>query len=312
MQKFRSLVLPIAIVAGLFCHHWLAMAKPAVPFLIFLILLLNFSATEIKKLRLSPMHGWMLLFQAVVSLGLYFLLRMWDELLAQGVMVGVLSPVAASVVVIACMLGANRATITAYSLVGNFGIAILAPIYFSFIGTNVEMPFWDSFLLVLSKIGPTIVLPLLIIIVLQLVAPRVNAVIAKRKGWSFYLWGVALMITIGQAIDFIFLHGSGHWRSIAWLAVASLIGCAVQFGCGHLIGKRYGDRIAGGQGLGQRNTALAIWMSGMYLQPLASIFPATYSIWQNLYNSYQLWQHDRRAAEPATPTVPEPHSGCAQ
>lgn len=294
MQKFRSFVLPLAIIAGLFFHHWLALAKPIVPFLIFFILFLNFSATEIRKLRISAMHGWMLLFQAVVSLGGYFILRPFDELLAQGVLVGILSPVAASVVVIACMLGAKRETITAYSLVGNFGVALLAPIYFSFIGTNTSMPFWDSFLLILSKIGPTIVLPLLIIIVLQLFLPKANDFIAKYKTGSFYLWAVALMITIGQTIDFMFLHGAGHWTSIIWLSVASLAGCALQFHVGHVIGNRYGDRIAGGQGLGQRNTALAIWMAGMYLQPLASIFPAAYSIWQNIYNSLQLWQHDKK------------------
>jgi BASS family bile acid:Na+ symporter len=294
MQKYRSLVLPVAIVAGLFFHHWLAMMRPVVPFLLFFILFLNFSAVEIRKLRLSPMHGWMLLFQAVVSLGGYLALRPFDELLAQGVLIGVLCPVAAAVVVVACMLGADRATITTYSLVGNFGIALLAPIYFSFIGTNVDMPFGESCLLVFSHIGPTIVLPLVIVIVLQLIAPKANTFISKYKGWSFYLWAMALMITIGQTIDFIFVHGKGNWRSIIWLSVASLVGCAVQFGVGHLIGRRYGDRIAGGQGLGQRNTALAIWMAGMYLQPLAAIFPAAYSVWQNLYNSFQLWQHDRQ------------------
>lgn len=294
MQKYRSLVLPVAIVAGLFFHRWLALCRPIVPYLIFSILLLNFSAIEIRKLRLAPMHVWMLLFQAVVSLGLYFLLSPFDEQLAQGVLVGILSPVAASVVVIACMLGADRATITTYSLVGNFGVAVLAPIYFSFIGTNVSMPFGESFLLILSKIGPTIVLPLLIIIVLQLVAPKANEFVARYKGCSFYLWACALMITLGQTIDFVFLHGEGNWSSIGWLSLASLLGCALQFAVGHLIGKHYGDRIAGGQGLGQRNTALAIWMAGMYLLPLASIFPAAYSIWQNLYNSFQLWQHDRK------------------
>ena len=101
MQKYRSLVLPVAIVVGLFFHHWLAMMRPVVPFLLFIILFLNFSAVEIRKLRLSPMHGWMLLFQAVVSLGGYLALRPFDELLAQGVLIGVLSPVAASVVVVA-------------------------------------------------------------------------------------------------------------------------------------------------------------------------------------------------------------------
>lgn len=286
--------MPVAIVVGLLFHHYLAMAKPVVPLLIFAILFLNFSSVEVRSLRVRPMHGWLIAFQIFVSLGCYLLLHPFNELLAQGLLIGILSPVAASVVVIACMLGADRSTITTYTLVGNVGIALVAPIYFSFIGTNVTMPFWDSFLLILSKIAPTLVLPLLLIILLQLFAPKVNNFIARYQGVSFYLWAMALMITLGQTIDFIYLHGAGHIPEIVGLGVASLVVCAVQFAVGKAIGRHYGDTVSGGQGLGQRNTALAIWMSAMYLLPLASTFPALYSIWQNLYNSYQLWQHDKR------------------
>lgn len=285
--------MPVAIVVGLLFHHYLAMAKPVVPFLIFSILFLNFSSVEVRSLRVRPMHGWLIAFQIFVSLGCYLLLHPFNELLAQGLLIGILSPVAASVVVIACMLGADRSTITTYTLVGNVGIALVAPIYFSFIGTNVTMPFWDSFLLILSKIAPTLILPLLLIILLQLFAPKVNSFIARYQGVSFYLWSMALMITLGQTIDFIYLHGAGHIPEIVGLGVASLVVCAVQFAVGRAIGRHYGDTVSGGQGLGQRNTALAIWMSAMYLQPLASTFPALYSIWQNLYNSYQLWRKDR-------------------
>lgn len=285
--------MPVAIVVGLLFHHYLAMAKPVVPFLIFSILFLNFSSVEVRSLRVRPMHGWLIAFQIFVSLGCYLLLHPFNELLAQGLLIGILSPVAASVVVIACLLGADRSTITTYTLVGNVGIALVAPIYFSFIGTNVTMPFWDSFLLILSKIAPTLVLPLLLIILLQLFAPKVNNFIARYQGVSFYLWAMALMITLGQTIDFIYLHGAGHIPEIVGLGVASLVVCAVQFAVGKAIGRHYGDTVSGGQGLGQRNTALAIWMSAMYLQPLASTFPALYSIWQNLYNSYQLWRKDR-------------------
>ncbi|MBR0077314.1 MAG: transporter [Bacteroidales bacterium] len=294
MKKYRSLVLPVAIVVGLLFHHYLAMVKPVVPLLIFAILFLNFSSVEVRSLRVRPMHAWLIAFQIFVSLGCYLLLQPFNELLAQGLLIGILSPVAASVVVIACMLGADRSTITTYTLVGNVGIALVAPIYFSFIGTNVTMPFWDSFLLILSKIAPTLILPLLLIILLQLFAPKVNSFIARYQGVSFYLWSMALMITLGQTIDFIYLHGAGHIPEIVGLGVASLVVCAVQFAVGRAIGRHYGDTVSGGQGLGQRNTALAIWMSAMYLQPLASTFPALYSIWQNLYNSYQLWRHDKR------------------
>lgn len=63
---------------------------------------------------------------------------------------------------------------------------------------------------------------------------------------------------------------------------------------GKLIGKKYYNTIAGGQGLGQKNTVLAIWMALTYLNPLASIGPASYVVWQNSINSFQLWIKERK------------------
>lgn len=294
LKKHRSLVLPLAIVVGFCLHGALAELKPVVPFLLFFILLLNFSSVEIRKLRITALHLWMLLFQILLSLFGYLAVARFDSLLAQGVLIGALMPVASSVVVISCMLGADRATITTYSMVGNLGIALAAPVFFSFIGQHVDMPFWESVLLILSKIAPTLILPFVLVILMQLFLPKANDWIARYKGVSFYLWAMALMITIGQTIHFIFVSGKGNELQILWLSVVSLLLCVVQFAVGKAMGARFGDRVSGGQGLGQRNTALAIWMAGMYLHPLTTIVPAAYSVWQNLFNSLQLWLHDRR------------------
>ena len=78
--------------------------------------------------------------------------------------------------------------------------------------------------------------------------------------------------------------------------LASVVTCTVHFALGRRIGKRYGDVIAGGQMLGQKNTAMGIWMANTYLNPLASVFLAFYSVWQNLVNSWQIWRHDKRQA----------------
>lgn len=91
-----------------------------------------------------------------------------NETVAQGVLIGVLCPVAASVVVIASMLGAKRETTTAYTIVGNLMVAIIAPVYFSFIGSHQDMSFMDSFLLILSKISPVIALPFFVALALQI------------------------------------------------------------------------------------------------------------------------------------------------
>ena len=68
----RSLILPLAILFGLLCHQWCNILVIGVPYLIFTILLLNFTAVDIKRLRLLRMTGMnisLLLFQILVSLG---------------------------------------------------------------------------------------------------------------------------------------------------------------------------------------------------------------------------------------------------
>ena len=296
MHKIRPYVLPIAIVLGLLFHSWCGVLKVAVPYLIFSILLLNFAAVDVKKMRFSKMYLWLMLYQIGVSIGMYYLLKAFNasEILAQGVMLGVLCPVAASVVVISCMLGANRETVTSYTIIGNLMVAIVAPIYFSFIGNHQEIPFWTSFWMILGKIGTIIALPFFVALTTQVVMPKVHDLLCKIKGVSFYLWSVALTITLGQTIDFMFMEGKENMPAIIWLGVFSIAFCVVQFALGKYIGHKYGDIIAGGQLLGQRNSAMGIWMANTYLNPLAAIFPALYSVWQNLFNSIQLWYHDKK------------------
>jgi BASS family bile acid:Na+ symporter len=296
MHKIRPYVLPIAIVLGLLFHSWCGVLKVAVPYLIFSILLLNFAAVDVKKMHFSKMYLWLMLYQMGVSIGMYYLLKAFNasDILAQGVMLGVLMPVAASVVVIACMLGANRETVTSYTIIGNLMVAIVAPIYFSFIGNHQEIPFWTSFWMILGKVGTVIALPFFVALTTQVVMPKVHDLLCKIKGSSFYLWALALTITLGQTIDFMFMEGKENLSAIFWLGVFSIAFCAVQFALGKYIGYKYGDIIAGGQLLGQRNSAMGIWMANTYLNPLAAIFPALYSVWQNLFNSIQLWVHDRK------------------
>ena len=76
----RSLILPLAILFGLLCHQWCNILVIGVPYLIFTILLLNFTAVDIKRLRLLRMTGMnisLLLFQILVSLGGYLAAKLY-------------------------------------------------------------------------------------------------------------------------------------------------------------------------------------------------------------------------------------------
>lgn len=296
MQRFRPYVLPVAIVLGLLLHRWCAMFSFLVPFIIFCILLLTFTAVDLRRLRMTMLDLWLILFQIVVSTSCYLAITLLggSHIVAEGVLIGVLCPVASSVAVVACILGANRETVTTYTIVGNLMVAVVAPVAFTLIGDHPEMGLWNSFLLMTSKIASTLALPFFLAALLQFMLPSVNNFIARYKGLGFYLWAVALLFTLGQTIDYIFLNGEGNWASIAWLGGLSLLFCIIQFGFGRWLGRRYGGVIGGGQLLGQKNSAMGIWMANTFLTPLSSVFLAFYSVYQNLFNAWQMAQMKKK------------------
>jgi BASS family bile acid:Na+ symporter len=146
--------------------------------------------------------------------------------------------------------------------------------------------------LIFAKIAPVLILPFILAVSIQKFSPTLNTKILKLQFISFYLWALALTVVIAKIINFILnQQGISLWFMIG-AGILALIICIIQFALGKYIGNRYGDKVAGGQSLGQKNTVLAIWMSQTYLNPISSIIPAIYVILQNVYNSYQLWKQD--------------------
>lgn len=290
MQAYRSYVLPFALLLGLLFHSYIATLSVLVPFLIFIMLFFTYSSIQIRKMRVSFFDLWLILFQLIASIGFYFLIRPFNETIAQGVLITILTPTATSAVVIAVMLGANLTTMGVYTLLSNMAVAFFAPLYFSLISTGADIPFGEFFMLIFAKISPLLILPFLLAVSIKQFLPTFNQRILKFQFISFYLWAMALTIVIARVIDFIIGQKNIDIAFIIWASVISLIICIVQFSLGKFIGKRYGDKAAGGQALGQKNTVLSIWMAQAFFNPLSSLVPAIYVVLQNVYNSYQLWR----------------------
>ena len=158
------------------------------------------------------------------------------------------------------------------------------------------MSFGGSFLVIFWKVFPVLIAPFALALFTQRFFPKVSDIINRHKGMSFYIWALALTVVLSQSISLLMSQFNEHRVMFLWMVLISAFLCFLQFHVGHIIGKRYGDRIAGGQALGQKNTVLAIWMAQSYLNPLSSIVPTIYILWHNLYNSYQMMQKDRRQA----------------
>ena len=205
-------------------------------------------------------------------------------------MMCVLCPVASSVTVVAAMLGANPVRTTTYTIVGNLLVAMVAPVYISIIGGDRAMSPGSYFLLIFSKVAVVIALPFFVVLLLQRFLPAVSCRISGYKQWSFYLWAFALFVTIGQTADYVAGGWDGGYGNMVWLGGGALAVCIAQFAIGRIIGRRYGDTVAGGQILAQKNSAMGIWIINSFLNPVASVAMAFYSIWQNVFNSWQIYR----------------------
>lgn len=296
-HKIKPFVLPAAIILGLVFHDFCESISGIVPYGIFAILILTFSTTNLRRLRFERLDLWLMVCQTAFTMGLYWLFRLISGpgAVAQGMMLAGLTPVACSVTVVSVILGARKENTIAYTIVGNLLICVLAPIMIVMIGHGPHTDLTDSFFAMLGRISTVIGLPFFLMLALQLWARPVNSRLSRYSGLSFYLWAAVLFLTLGQTIDFIFIHGEGHWGEIAALGVGAAVLCPLQFYIGRLIGRRCGDQVAGQQLLGQKNSAMGIWIANTYLNPLASTFMAFYSICQNLLNSWQIWRKERNS-----------------
>lgn len=294
-RNVKTVAMPMAMVIGaLLCRPITALEQISqqtiTPTLIFLMLFITFCRVKPSQMKLSMLHFWMLLFQIVVSIGIYLLLLPLDPIVAQGGMICVLAPIAMAAVVIGGMLGANVATMATYSLLCNMVIALLAPVILTFTGNGI-----CTFAQILGRVAPLLIMPFAVAQCFRFLIPKCARWIGDHSQISFYLWLLSLTVIIGRTTAFIIdLHDASFTTEIT-LAFVALIICLVQFKAGRALGRHYGDPAAGGQSLGQKNTVLAIWMAQSFLDPISSIAPTSYIVWQNFVNSYQLWRKTKEA-----------------
>ncbi len=293
-RNVRTIAMPSAMVIGaLLCRPIVALDtlthQMLTPALIFAMLFFTFCRVEPRDMRIEPMHWWLLLFQALASIAIYLLLVGWNEIVAQGAMTCVMAPVAMAAVVIGAMLGADVARMATYSLMCNLAVAIFAPVMLSAVG-NGNCSFFE----ITARVVPLLVIPFVAAQLLRKVAPKGAKWLGSHGYISFSLWLISLAIIIGRTMVFIMEYPTPDLYVELSMALIAGIICIVQFIVGRRIGSKYGDTAAGGQSLGQKNSVLAIWMAQSFMNPLSSIAPTAYIIWQNIVNSYQIYLHDKK------------------
>ena len=243
------------------------------PALLFCMLFVSFCRMSIRELR--P-RAWMLELLAiqVVSFVVMGLLLVWmpdlpGRVVIESAMVCMICPTATAAAVVTTRLHGNANVVVSYTCLINMAVSLVVPAMVPFLheGTMPGMGFELSFLLILAKVFPLLMMPLMAAWLVRHLFPRFHAFILQQPNLAFNLWAVSLSLAIAVSVKALVHSEESTWNMVG-IALASLVCCLVQFGLGRLIGRRHGEPVAGTQSLGQKNTVFAIWMGYTFLNPV--------------------------------------------
>ena len=329
-KTIREWMLPIAMVTGASIyllyhvmpepvHHagpfLSGLVEVMQPLLIFSMLFLTFCRIEPKDLRPHRWHWWLLLIQGglfvilgAVAWGLRRFLPDSSHngvILMESAMLCLICPTATAAAVVTRKLGGDVPGLTTYIVLINLLTALLVPLVVPVIHPQSGTGFWEAFSMILAKVFPLLITPCLCAWLVRYLAPGFHRKLMQYPDLAFYIWAVALALAIAVTTKSI-VHSTLSAGLLLLMSLVSLICCAFQFGMGRYVGSRYRPhlrssaqaeeqgreirKVTAGQSLGQKNTVFAIWMGYTFMTPETAIVGGLYSIWHNIYNSWQLYR----------------------
>ena len=334
MRKFfDSNALWLGMLIGALGYKLFLPLAPTLPWLIFFMLFFTFCKVNPLDLRLHKWHWIVLVTQITLSIATYIgIYRLTgNRYLAQGLMLCFIMPTATAAPIIAGKMGGSIQNLTTFTLLSNFATTLIVPALFPLVNPMAEKAFWPAFTLILSHITPLLLGPFLLAWLFRLIyqkRTKKEFILSTRIAVvPFYLWVASIIVLTSVVTETVLSTFTFHLSTILILLVCSFFICLLQFGLGKLIGyylpapskgRDYQDvlinpaaapttmagvsSITAGQAFGQKNTSLGVWMANTYLDPMASLGAAAYIIWQNLFNSAQLFivAHKKSPENPST------------
>ena len=272
------------------------------PMFMFLVLFVTFCKVDFHKMRPVAWHFWVTLFQLLfigLLMAAILLPQQSDALprtsyliLMEALLMCIICPCATAAAVVTQKLGGSLEQMTTFTFISNFITALLVPVCFPLIEKGADITFGAAFIKILHEVFIVLIVPMLLAYIVKHYMHRLHRKIISIKDLSYYLWGCSLMIVTGTTVKNI-VHSNATIALLVAIAILGLVICIVQFAVGRFIGHYFNHTQEAGQALGQKNTAFAIWMAYTYLDPLSSVGPGCYILWQNIVNSVEIWQHRR-------------------
>ncbi len=318
IEFVKDWMLPLAIVLGIticLALHFIPplsgaaeasfskFAKDVQPIMVAIMLFLQFNKVSPKDLVFRKWHFLVLALQmgAFVALSVLAIVLPAGEarILVECAMLCFVCPTAAAAGVITDKLGGSLSDTITYVVIINIMAALVIPLIIPLVHPVEGVTFITRFFSICERVFPLLVFPLLLAWLIRYTWKKLHERLVGIAGWAFYIWGFTLCLSIYLATKALLGSGISIWGAIL-IGVVSMICTLIQFVAGRKIGRhlckdndpaaRRADAITAGQAFGQKNNGFLIWLGYSWMTPVSSVAGGLYSIWQNLVNSWELYE----------------------
>jgi len=261
-----------------------------IQYLLMIMLFLAFLDIEFKPQAFQKNVLWVLIANIAVAFTSYAVLAPFDSMLALAAFITAIAPTAIAAPVIIGFIKGEIEYVVAAVLITNISSAVIIPLALPFLlGADVQISIWE----VLQPVLIVMFVPLILARIVSHLSSNIQDYIRRRKSFSFPVWLLNLLIISANASNFLRNENSDSISTLITIALISLVICIVNFSVGALLGGRQHWQETS-QSLGQKNLSFVIWIALTFINPLVAMGPIFYILYHHLYNSWSIYQFEKR------------------
>lgn len=261
-----------------------------IQYLLVIMLFFAFLDIQFKLQRFQKSVIWVLFANAVVAFSVYLVLAPFNLTIALSAFMTAIAPTAIAAPVIIGFIHREVEYVVASVLLTNIASAVIVPLALpALIGAELKISVWE----VLQPVLVVMFVPMILAWFVSRMPSSAQGFVRRGKFFSFPIWLANLFIISANASNFLQNENHGSSSALLGIALTSLIICIINFGLGALLGGRRNWQEAS-QSLGQKNLSFVIWIALTFINPLVAMGPMFYIVYHHLYNSWSIYQFEKR------------------
>lgn len=258
--------------------------------------MLFFAVLNMPPSAAAPRPKHLLLFVLQLAIGgtLYFILSAWDHVIATSLFMCFLAPAAAAAGAMTSLMDGDTGFATGYTIVTHGLICLVAPFLLPLLDSHSQLPFWTLSGQIALLVIRMVMLPIVLAWLVRGAMKSMGKTPHPPKKLTYLLWLSSLLFILGKSVSFVLKEGSEQVGLLIASFAVGLLACAIQFTLGSHLARRIGvEEVACRQSMGQKNTALTLWLCITFMHPLVAPGIAGYIAWQNFFLTYYMNRRSR-------------------